>query len=76
MPLSEEIDRMFYIEELQKQITKNLDLKKKSRKKVVHYMLKAAIILLTIGLIKNTEFKWVNIFPDQNLYIIMWQKQI
>lgn len=53
MPLSEEIDRMFYIEELQKQITKNLDLKKKSRKKVVHYMLKAAIILLTIGLIKK-----------------------
>ena len=53
MPLSEEIDRMFYIEELQKQITKNLDLKKKSRKNVVHYMLKAAIILLTIGLIKK-----------------------
>ena len=62
MPLSEEIDRMFYIEELQKQITKNLDLKKKSRKKVVHYMLKAAIILLTIGLIKKIQSlnEWIS----------------
>ena len=58
MPWNEEIDRMFYKEELQKQIKKNLDLKKKSRKKVVHYILKPAIVLLTIRLIKkNTEFK-------------------
>ena len=35
--------------------------------KVINYMLngKATIVLLTFGLIKNTYYKWVNIFQNQ-----------
>ena len=29
---------------------------------------KATIVLLTVGLIKNTKHKWVNILQNQNLY--------
>ena len=53
-PNWEEIVGMFYKNELQKQIKKNLELKK-LREKVINYMLngKDTIICLIVGLIKN-----------------------
>ena len=34
---------------------------------------KATIALLTVGLIKNTKYKWVNILQIQNLFEKMWK---
>ena len=34
---------------------------------------KDTIILLTVGLIKKAEYKWVNIFKNWNLYEQLWK---
>ena len=48
---------------------KGLELKKQEKEKMKNYMLnaKGTIILLSNGLIKKTQHKWVTIFLNQNL---------
>ena len=65
----EKIVGMFYKKELQKPNQKQFRVEKVIKKKSINYMLngKATIVLLTVGLIKMTLYKWVNIFQNQNL---------
>ena len=65
----EKIVGMFYKKELQKPNQKEFRAEKVIKKKSINYMLngKATIVLLTVGLIKVTLYKWVNIFQNQNL---------
>ena len=60
----------FTKKELQKKKSKKgLELKKQEKEKMKSYMLngKGTIILLSNGLIKKTQHKWVTIFLNQNL---------
>ena len=65
----EKIVGMFYKKKLQKPNQKQFRVEKVIKKKSINYMLngKATIVLLTVGLIKMTLYKWVNIFQNQNL---------
>ena len=70
---------------LERFMEKNCKKKKKNQKefrvekiikrKCDNYMLngKDTIILLTVGLIKKAEYKWVNIFKNWNLYEQLWK---
>ena len=64
-----EIIGTFYEKELQKTKQKKFRVEKVIREKLINYMLngKATIVLLTVGLIKKKQYKWVNIFQNQNL---------
>ena len=65
----------FYKKELQipnqNQFRVEKVIKKKSNK--LYVKCKATIILLTVGLIKKTLYKWVNIFQNRNLQEEEWK---
>ena len=73
----EEIVGTFYGKELQKKKKnqKEFRVEKIIKRKCDNYMLngKDTIILLTVGLIKKAEYKWVNIFKNWNLYEQLWK---
>ena len=80
--------QIFTKKNFKKQVKKSQALKKQYREKAINYMLnwKAAIVLLTAGLIKKAQYKWVNTFWNRNhlekkrklkkIYLIMQQKLI
>ena len=64
-----EIVGTFQENELQKSIQKEFRVEKVIKKKVINYMFnrKATIVLFTVGLIKKTFCKCVDVFQNQNL---------
>ena len=59
----------FLKNDYKKEIQKSFGLKKQLKENEINYMLrgKTTIVFLIIGLIRETKYRWVNIFQNQNL---------
>ena len=76
--ICKEIFERFCKKELQKTNQKVFRVEteeRKSREKMINYILngKVMIVLLTVGQIKKTKYKWVNVFLNKSLWGETWK---